>query len=135
MLEILLIIAISKKMAAMLKEKGRSATGYVILFVVLWFGGEFFGAIAGTALLALQNPANLEQGFSCVTYIFALIGAAIGGGIGYAIAAAATPVDDPIRRAYRDTQVDDEDEDDDRPRPRRRRDRDDGTFEEPRDQR
>ena len=35
MLEIVLVIMISKKIAAMMKEKGRSGAGYVVTFVLL----------------------------------------------------------------------------------------------------
>jgi hypothetical protein len=135
MLEIVLIVVISKKIAAMLKEKGRSSAGYIVLFVLLWFGGEIVGAIVGTFVtMAGMAPGGMNDGFNFVAYIFALFGAAIGGTVGYLIANAVPPLDDPRKKAL-DVFDDDLDEDDDdrergRERRRRRRDSGDGKFEE-----
>jgi hypothetical protein len=135
MLEIFLIIAISKKIAAMLNEKGRSAAGYVILFVVLWFGGEVVGGVIGAivSMAADPNPNAMNAGFPWMAYLMALVGAAIGGGIGYAIAAAVPAVEKPGRPDLRD--FDDDDEDDyerERRRRRRKASADDGKIEEDR---
>jgi hypothetical protein len=142
MLEIFLIIAISKKIAAMLKEKGRSAAGYVILFVVMWFGGEIVGAVIGAivTIAADPNPNAMNAGFPWMAYVMALVGAAIGGGIGYAIAAAVPAIekpDSPRRRARFDDDDEDDEDEYERERARRRRRRaasadDDGKFEEDR---
>ena len=133
MLEILVIIQVSKKIAAMMKEKGRSAAGFVVIFVFLWIFGELTGAVLGVIVAGQsQNPGQMNDGFDWQPIVGALIGAAIGGGVGYAIAAAVPAVEDD-RQRYLDTL---DDEDDDRPqrgdtdRPRRRRATEgDGQFE------
>jgi hypothetical protein len=133
MLEIILVVMISKKIAAMQKEKGRSAAGYIVLFVLLWFGGEIFGAVVGTLVTMAQNPAALNDGFNFVAYLFALVGAAIGGTVGYLIAAAMPPLDDPRKKALEVFDDDDGYEDDDAreiERRRRRRQAGEGKFEE-----
>jgi membrane protein DedA with SNARE-associated domain len=87
MLEIILVVAISQKIAAMLNAKGRSAVGYVILFVALWVGGEIMGAVIGVIITIASNPNAMDAGFPWMAWVCGLVGAAIGGGIGYAIAA------------------------------------------------
>jgi hypothetical protein len=64
MLEILLVIWLSKKIAATVKEKGRQPAGYVVLFVFLWIGGEITGAVIGMLITALNNPRALDQDFN-----------------------------------------------------------------------
>jgi flavin-dependent dehydrogenase len=143
MLEVICIVLISQKIAAMMKAKGRSSVGYVLLFIALWIGGEITGGIFGVILMFAFNIGQ-DMEFPILALVGALAGAAVGGGIGYAIAAAMPAVDQPYR------QDDDDDEDgveDERPGRRRsgeyrgsrldyekrtphRRGKDDGTFEE-----
>jgi hypothetical protein len=120
MLEIFLIIAVSKKISAMMTQKGRNPTGYVILFIALWFGGEIVGGILGAIVTILMDRRAMEgDGLMCGAYVLALIGAAIGGTIGYVIASSASDLSPP--------RVPDFDDDDDdygeegRARRRRRR--------------
>jgi hypothetical protein len=83
MLEILLIRALSKKIAATAMDKGRSPTRHVVLFVVLWAGGEFSGAVAaaiyGTVTAGAGEPGPL------VVYSGALLGAALGAVLGFVV--------------------------------------------------
>jgi hypothetical protein len=95
MLEIALIIVISKKIAVQLRKKGRSPAGYIALFVLLWLGGEIVGALVGTVITVVQNPRALDSGFNFTAYILALIGAAVGGSIGYIIARVMPPIEKP----------------------------------------
>jgi hypothetical protein len=132
MLEIFLIIAISKKIAAMLKEKGRGPTGFVILFVVMWFCGEVIGFVVGTIAHLAADPNALNNGFNWMAYLMGLAGAAIGGSIAYAIAAAMPAIERPDQAGY------DDGDDDDYERDRRRRRRgvaEEGAFEEDRSER
>jgi hypothetical protein len=138
MLEILIIIGVSKKIAAMMKEKGRSAAGYVVIFVFLWIFGELTGGVIGVIAAAQNNAGRMNDGFDWQILVGALLGAAIGGGTGYAIASAMPAVDDE-RQRYLDTLDDDdrrdrderveEEDEEDRPRRRRRVENDDGRFE------
>jgi hypothetical protein len=82
MLEILVIIGFSRKIAAICKEKGRSAVGWILMFIGLWFGGEVLGAIIGTvAALAVGGD---EPGF-LIPWICGLLGAGCGAAISFAI--------------------------------------------------
>jgi hypothetical protein len=111
MLEIILIVVLSKKIASIASDKGRVAAGYVVLFIVGWLGGEFFGAVVGVIL----NRGEV----SGIAYVFALLGAAVGAGSVFTLVTLLPPV---------------EDEEYDRPRRkrRRRRIRDEDDYEEER---
>ena len=69
MLEILLLIFISRKLAAIAQEKGR-AKGWGALGVGFWILGELMGFIVGGAM-------NLGAGAYGVALVFAGIGAAV----------------------------------------------------------
>ena len=76
MLEILLIVNISKKIRFMTNEKGYNSTLFIVLFVFLWFAFELSGFVVGLIITESELAG----------YIFGLIGAAIGGTIGWAVA-------------------------------------------------
>lgn len=78
MLEILALVYLTRKIGRMVEEKGRKRGWYKALTVLLWFGGEIFGGIAGAILLGGEEAAF---------YLFALLGAAAGAGTAYLIAA------------------------------------------------
>ncbi len=80
MLEILFLIWYTAKIGTIVSDKGRSG-GYKFLTVVLWFGGEFMGAVVG----------SLGGATGGAVYIAALFGAAVGAGIAWAIANGLTP--------------------------------------------
>jgi hypothetical protein len=82
MLEILVIIGFSRKIAAICKEKGRSAVGWIVMFIGLWFGGEVIGAIVGT--IGGLAAGGEEPGF-LIPWICGLLGAACGAAIAFAI--------------------------------------------------
>ena len=81
MLEIFLLVYLCKKIRATLEAKGRSAGWFQFLLVVLWFGGEFGGAVVGIML----------DGSGGAAYFCALIGAVVGACAGVAIANGAAP--------------------------------------------
>jgi hypothetical protein len=83
MLEILVIIGFSRKIAAICKEKGRSAVGWIVMFIGLWFGGEVLGAIVGT-VAGLAAGGGEEPGF-LIPWICGLVGAACGAAVAFAI--------------------------------------------------
>jgi hypothetical protein len=80
MLEILAIWALASKIGSIVKEKGHKTAGYIVLAIALWVGGELVGAVVGTVVSALLEASQ------CLVYLFALAGAACGGGIAYLIA-------------------------------------------------
>jgi hypothetical protein len=77
MLEIFLVIALSRKIHSMAKEKGHGGALYVVLFVILWFVGEVAGAVIGA--IASEGEPGLA------VYLFALFGAAAGAAISFII--------------------------------------------------
>lgn len=80
MLEILAIWFLASKIGGIVKEKGHKRGGYILLTVLLWILGEIVGVIVGTVL-------SVELGLSqCLVYLFALAGAACGGGFVYWLA-------------------------------------------------
>src|SRR5262245_24565857 len=73
MLEILLIVKLSKSLAAKARDKGRP-TSWAALLPILWIVGEFGGYIVGMAL---------DMG--AAAYVVALVGAALGAGAAFLI--------------------------------------------------
>ncbi|AGC77721.1 hypothetical protein LX97_02099 [Nonlabens dokdonensis] len=67
MLEIFLIIYLSKKIGAILESKGYKKGWYIALFVFTWITGELGGFVIG-ALVFPEQPIAM--------YIIALLGAA-----------------------------------------------------------
>ncbi|MBL3656516.1 hypothetical protein [Fulvivirga sediminis] len=86
MLEIFAIIFICRKNSEIVKNKGLKPTKYIIFTVVLWILFEIIGMFLG--MIVVQD--------SVAGYIFALIGAALGGFIAYQIAKNATPANDSL---------------------------------------
>ena len=88
MLEILLLIYLCRELGKILRAKGRSAGWFQFLLVILWFGGELFGAVAAAIIGFDSGPAM---------YLGALLGAAGGAVLGFVIAKsiASAPVEGP----------------------------------------
>ena len=82
MLEILLLIYLCRELGKILRAKGRSAGWFQFLLVILWFGGEFFGAVAAVIIGFEDGPA---------IYLGALLGAAGGAVLGFVIAKSVAP--------------------------------------------
>jgi hypothetical protein len=152
MLEIILVWVASKKIAAMAEYKSYSPAvraGFVIMFIVLWFGGEIMGAVFGTIM-----TRGREDNFWKV-YFAALAGAGIGAGVGFTIVAILPDQGRLRKKRRRRRRVDDDDgyeeegrrprrrradvaddyEDEDRPRRKRRREDEDDYEDEDRPRR
>ena len=82
MLEILLLVYLCKELGKILRAKGRSAGWFQFLLVVLWFGGEVFGAVVAVIL-------GIDGGGAI--YLAALLGAAGGAVLGFVIAKSVAP--------------------------------------------
>jgi hypothetical protein len=84
MIEIIVLIFLSRKMAAIVRDKGRSPVGYVLMLILFWLGAEFAaGIIGGIVSFAL----NLQEEVALLAILpFALIGAACGAGLAFLIA-------------------------------------------------
>jgi hypothetical protein len=91
MLEIFLIWVCARKIGKIVADKGRSKIGYQLMLVGLWIGGEFIGAIVGAILHANAGGPGV-RGVPCMAYVCALIGAAVGAGIAFAIANGLSPI-------------------------------------------
>jgi hypothetical protein len=121
MLEILILIALCRNIAAKARAKGRSGGGFGCLLVALWFGCEFAGMIVGAVFSMAMNGGDEPE--LALVAVCGLAGGAVGALIAFGIVSAIGPV--PQRGEYDD--YDDRDRDDDRPddRPRRRNPEDD----------
>lgn len=82
MIEIAAIIFLTIKIGEIVQEKGRKATWYRVLTVVLWLGGELLGAVIGLAIV----------GESLSVYLFALGGAVLGAITAFVIAKSLKPL-------------------------------------------
>jgi|SRR5579883_673054 len=89
MLEIIILFALGKNIAAKAREKGRSGGWFVFLLLGLWFGGEIFGAIAA-GLVGMIAMGEQEPPLA-MCYLGALAGAAIGAVIAFAIVSGISP--------------------------------------------
>jgi hypothetical protein len=86
MCEIILIVVLAKKIAAKASANCRASAGYVVLFVLAWFGCEFIGGLFGVII------NNGEADMS--TYGLALVGAAIGAGSVFTLVSLLPPLED-----------------------------------------
>ena|SRR5829696_8577483 len=91
MLEILLLVYLCKQIGKILRDKGRSPGWFQFLLVILWLGGEFFGAVVASLL-------GVDQGGGI--YLGALLGAAGGAVIGFVIAKSVAPAAAMHRPAF-----------------------------------
>jgi hypothetical protein len=115
MLEFFIIRALGGKIADIARNKGRSAVPYVLLLVLLWFGGEISGAFIGFGFLD-EPLAGIGM---------ALAGAAGGAGIAFAVVSSVSPlanVDEERRRRVL-RELDDVEDDERRQKRRTRRER------------
>ena len=86
MLEIILLITLTRRIGYILEQKGRKTGWYKLLTVLLWFGGEVVGAIIGS-LIAEVGGLN-----KAVIYLIALMGAGAGAGLAFIIAKSVQPI-------------------------------------------
>ena len=84
MLEILLVVALCKKIGATVARKGRRRGWYQFMLVAFWIMGEIAGAIVGAVVdsIASQHDPN---GIGFMAYLLALAGAGVGAGIAFLI--------------------------------------------------
>ncbi len=84
MIEFVVVFLLARKNGQMAEEKGVSGTRYRWGTAGLWFGCEILGAIFGALILA-----NAED--TSAIYLFALVGAVVGGCISYYWARSVVP--------------------------------------------
>jgi zinc transporter ZupT len=85
MIEILLLIALTRRVGHILKDKGRKSGWYKLLTVVLWFGGEIVGAIIGVVIAQVTGAGQ------ALVYLVALIGAGAGAAVAFMLAKSVPP--------------------------------------------
>ncbi len=83
MLEVLLVWSLAKHIGSVIEKKGHKAGWYQFLLVFLWIGGEVAGAFIGAVIIAAVTQREPEFGW---VYLSAIIGAASGAGIVFALA-------------------------------------------------
>jgi hypothetical protein len=86
MLEIILLIFLTRRIGEIVEEKGRKTIWFKVLTVALWIGGEITGAIIGAIVAAVSGVSDI------LIYVFALLGAAVGAGIAFIIAKSVSPL-------------------------------------------
>lgn len=85
MLEIILLVVLTRRIGHILEQKGRKSGWYKLLTVALWIGGEVAGAIVGGVIVAATGASEL------IIYLIALMGAAAGAGVSFLIAKGVAP--------------------------------------------
>jgi hypothetical protein len=83
-LEIILLIYLSRRIAAIVRYKGYQGAWFVVLLIGLWVGGEFGGAVFGAVVSMTANPG--QQPALLAIYGFALVGAVLGAIVAFQIA-------------------------------------------------
>ena len=86
MLEIILLIVLTRRIGEIVEAKGRRGGWYKLLTVVLWIGCEIIGGIIGGIVAATTGSGNL------FIYLSALLGAAVGAGLSFVVAKSVTPL-------------------------------------------
>jgi hypothetical protein len=76
MIEIIIIIALCRRIAEAARKKGRGPAGYRMMLVFFWFGGEIIGAMLTAVLLALGDH-ELDDNI-LIVYAGGFAGAALG---------------------------------------------------------
>jgi hypothetical protein len=137
MLEIIVLIALSRRIYENADNKGLPGWPFVLLFLGLWLGCEFVGILIG---ILVAHPGDISA--ICGIYFLAFMGATFGGLMAFVVVAAwpewkaPRPEKDLLdpneffkkkkpRRKKQRRPVEDEDDYEDDPPPRRPRGRDD----------
>lgn len=83
MLEIFVLIAMSRGIGDIVQAKGRARIGYQLLLWLFWFGGELCGAVAGGVLSAASGADDVSL---FLIYGCGIAGAVVGAVLAFAIA-------------------------------------------------
>jgi F0F1-type ATP synthase assembly protein I len=86
MLEIILLIYLTRHVGETVQAKGRRSGWFKLMTVLLWIGGEITGMVIGVIVSRLSDTGN------ALIYVFALVGAAMGAGISVLIARSVSPL-------------------------------------------
>lgn len=86
MVEIFTLGWYADKIAALAQAKGLRGPKYRLLAQLFWCLGEALGLFAGLAMAPAHNPLSL-----IMIYLCALMGAALGSGLAYAMVRAQKP--------------------------------------------
>jgi hypothetical protein len=80
MFEVLILIWLTKCVGIIVEERGQKRGLYTALIIMMWFGGEFMGAIFGAIITGWSPSAQ------CLLYAIALAGGGLGAYSAYRIA-------------------------------------------------
>jgi hypothetical protein len=116
-IEILVLILLSRKIAGMAEERGLNPILYILALIGCWIVGELMGAFVVALLMILIFHPQEQLGVMCPAFIGAIVGAACGASLVFGIVQLQTP---PPARSLFDIERDAM-EDLDRPRRKRRR--------------
>ncbi|HEX6624499.1 MAG TPA: hypothetical protein VF064_12370 [Pyrinomonadaceae bacterium] len=87
MLEVIVLIFLTRRVGEIVEEKGRRSGWYKALAVVLWIGGEAIGALVGLAVSGHFDSGKVLMRIFCV-----LLGVAAGAALAFVIAKSLSPV-------------------------------------------
>ena len=93
MLEVLLLLALGRKIAAMARARGRSPAPWVILLIVFWVGGEVTGGILAAIVSMQENPNQGDPPLLLVMGV-GLATAAVGAVLAFTIVSLLPSVED-----------------------------------------
>jgi hypothetical protein len=91
MLEILFLFFLGKRLARIVRGKGRQSGGYVALLVALWFAGEIGGLVLGAVATSATSSDGEPNG--AVMLLGAVFGAALGATTVFLIANSLPPIE------------------------------------------
>ena len=89
MMEFYLLYKMSKRLAEIVKEKGRSPVGFVVLLIAFWFLGEMIGGVFGAALSVYVF--HHEEPSIFLIWPFGMLNAAFGAFCAFQIAKHVSP--------------------------------------------
>jgi hypothetical protein len=78
MIEIVVLVLVSKRISELMKPKNRKGWPYILLFLAAWIAGELAGGVVGAILFG-------QSGGQCVVYLVGIAGAIISGGLTFYI--------------------------------------------------
>jgi hypothetical protein len=90
MIEIVLIFLFSWRIASIARSKGRGATGWVLLFIGMWVGGEISGFVLGAIAQAVLFEG--EEPVAFLILLGGVAGAATGAVSAFAIVNSLPPL-------------------------------------------
>jgi hypothetical protein len=106
MLEIIILFRLCGSIGRVMEQKGHKPGWYKLMLVLFWFGGELSGALiaAAASALAIRN----ERASMSLIYLCALLRAALGAFLAFAIARSVPPAQNEVWEEVQPLSTDEE---------------------------